>query len=89
MNEQNKIIGLIKEAVDTISNSEKIRNSCGDLLINETILKEAKLKQGRITVLVEIENAPGRNFDELINAISKLSTEIQSEISRGILNGCQ
>lgn len=87
---QSKLFELIKEAVMTISNSEDIKSKCGDMMINgKTIMQEKKLKQGRITMLVEIENVPGRNFDELLNSIGKLSMEIQSDISREMLNECQ
>lgn len=89
MNKQKLITDLVSKAVDTVSKSEKIKNSCGDLLISETFLKEVKLKQGRITILVEIENVPGRNFDELLNETSKLTMEIQSGITSEVLDYCQ
>lgn len=92
MNEekQKKLVDLLKEAVGTISNSEEIKRKCNDMTIEgKTLIQEKKLKQGRITMLVEIENVPGRNFDELINSISKLSMAIQSDISREMLNECQ
>lgn len=84
---QRGLFAIFKEAVETISNSEEIKSKCHDMTIEgKTLIQEKKLKQGRITMLVEIENVPGRNFDELINSISKLSMEIQSDISKEILN---
>lgn len=87
---QRGLLAIFKEAVETISNSEEIKSKCHDVTIEgKTLIQEKKLKQGRITMLVEIENVPGRNFDELINSISKLSMEIQGEISREMLNECR
>ncbi|MBI4856130.1 MAG: hypothetical protein HY818_05265 [Acetobacterium woodii] len=84
---QRGLFAILIEAVETISNSEEIKSKCNDMTIEcKTLIQEKKLKQGRITMLVEIENVPGRNFDELINSISKLSMEIQSDISKEILN---
>lgn len=87
---QSKIFALLKQAAETISNTEEIKSKCKNITIEgKTLMQEKKLKQGRITMLVEIENVPGRNFDELINSISKLSMVIQNEISNEMLNEYQ
>lgn len=84
---QSKIFALLKQAAETISNTEEIKSKYKNITIEgKTLMQEKKLKQGRITMLVEIENVPCRNFDELINSISKLSMEIQDDFIKEILD---
>lgn len=84
---QSKLFALLKQAAETISKTEEIKSKCKNITIEgKTLMQEKKLKQGRITMLVEIENVPCRNFDELINSISKLSMEIQDDFIKEILD---
>ena len=48
-----KLFEIFKEVVETISNAEEIKSNCNDMTIEgKTLMRERKLEQGRVTMLV-------------------------------------